>query len=71
MEVRLGAELGMKSVSREGFKKMTPLENPAHLPGKIYENRQYDQMEKEMNSLRPNQTKEVYEIEGGSVNIQA
>ena len=71
MEIRSGAELGLKMINHGETVKFKPKENPANLPGKDLENSQFEQIEREMNATRPSQTKEAYIINGGSVNLQA
>jgi len=72
MDIRTGPELGMKSVSREVIKKFKPVAAEDHLaPAKTLVNKQLDQVQKDITSIRVSQTRDAYQVKGNSVNFMA
>lgn len=72
MEVRLGAEVGMKNAHIYDIPKTKPpVENPANLPGDDMNNRQIRDVNKASHATNPVDLKARYQALGNSINIQA
>ncbi|MCB1173132.1 MAG: hypothetical protein KDK39_06190 [Leptospiraceae bacterium] len=72
MEVRLGAEVGLKKVPVMGKTEIiTKSENTANLPGSDVNNRLETQVERQSGALKPQQVKDAFQVVGNTINIQA
>ena len=72
MEVRLGAEVGLKNhYAYTSPKAEPPVENVASLPGDDMNNRNLKESKQASQSLRPTDMKQRFESLGNTINMQA
>jgi len=69
MEVRSNTEIGLKHVGAFFSAQEKKVENPAHIPGSDYSNRQLENSERDARALRMEQTKTHYKVAGPSINV--
>lgn len=71
MEVKLRTELGIKVADPNLAAMDKKVENFAHLPGRDMNNAQIDTAKKEASALKPSQAREMFRVEGNSINLLA
>lgn len=72
MEIRLGAEVGLKKAASMGIPETkTKTENYANLPGKDVNNRQAHDTDRAAAALKPTEMKAQFKLLGNTINIQA
>ena len=72
MEIRLGAEVGLKRAASLGMPEIKKkVENFAHLPGRDMNNRQARDIERTAAAMKPTDVKNRFKVLGNTVDIQA
>ncbi|MCB1327477.1 MAG: hypothetical protein H7A21_10935 [Spirochaetales bacterium] len=71
MEVRVGAEVGLKNPAQFELPKIKLTENPGRLPGSDTTNRQAEEDSAASRAIRPNEMKARYQLLGNTINMQA
>jgi len=67
MEVRSGAELGLKKIQSPETVKPKKTENPANIPGSDYTNKSLEQSDKAASAISASQTRDYYKILGSTI----
>ena len=70
-EIRMGPELGMSAVNRGEVKRFERPVAHRDVPGRDLNNKQYDQVARQMTAVSANQTQNVYKVTGGTIDFQA
>lgn len=71
MDVRIGAELGVKNLVREPIKKYRPTHAESPMGRNALINKEYVQSQKEMTAVKFTQARTVFKITGNIVDVKA
>lgn len=71
MEVRIGAELGVKNLVREPIKKFRPTHAESTMGRHALINKEYVQTQREMTAVKFTQARTVFQVTGNIVDVKA
>ncbi|MBX7058031.1 MAG: hypothetical protein K1X75_08180 [Leptospirales bacterium] len=71
MEMRIGAEVGLKKAAAYETPRVKLTENPAALPGSDQTNRQAEESRSQSQALKPTDGVQRYQLLGNTINMQA
>ncbi len=70
-EIRMGPELGMPYVNRGELKHAERPVSHREVPGRDLNNKQFDELTRQMTAVSAGQTQNVYKVTGGTIDFQA
>lgn len=71
MEMRIGAEVGLKKAAAYEPPRIKLTENPASLPGSDQTNRGAEESQSAAQALKPTDGVQRYQLIGNTINMQA
>lgn len=70
-EMRIGAELGLPNVNRGEMERAERPVEHRMVPGRDLNNKQFDQVGREMTAVKPSQAQNAYRLTGATIDFQA